>query len=40
VGRERVERDIGDDAEFGDGLLDRPDRALGQALGVPGLATV
>ena len=40
VGRERVQRHVGDDPELRQRGLERPDGALGQALGVPGLPPV
>ena len=40
VGGERIERDVGDHAEFRHGLLDRTHGTLGQAIGVPGFAAV
>jgi hypothetical protein len=40
VGRVRIERDVGDDAEAGLGLLERAHHALDESLGVPCLAAV
>ena len=40
VRRERIERDVGDDAEFRHFVLDRAHGALRQAVGVPGFAAV
>ena len=40
VRRVRIERDVGDDAELGHGLLERAHGALREALRVPGFAAV
>ncbi len=37
---EWIESDVGDDAEVRKFLFDRPDRLLGDAVGIPGLARV
>ncbi len=40
VGRERIERHIGDDAKLGQGAFQGAHRALRQTLRIPGLAAV